>query len=58
MTMVSAKLPVSGGGIMVFMARHAVFLGLLIRLVLAWLLPRFLDDELLIPGVAYTDIDL
>lgn len=40
-----------------FLSTHAVLLGLVIRLVLAWFLPWLLDDERLIPGVAYTDID-
>jgi phosphatidylinositol glycan class M len=31
--------------------------GLLLRLVVAWLLPLLLDDGKLIPGVAYTDVD-
>ena len=31
--------------------------GLLLRLVVAWLLPLLLDDGKLIPGVAYTDMD-
>ena len=42
----------------VFLARHAVLLGLGIRLSAAWLLPALLDGERFIPGVAYTDIDL
>jgi hypothetical protein len=37
---------------------HAVVIGLVVRLFLAWLLPLLLDSERFIPGVAYTDIDL
>lgn len=36
---------------------QAVWVGLVVRLLLAWLLPLLLDDGWLIPGVAYTDID-
>jgi len=32
-------------------------IGLALRLFIAWLLPLLLDDGLLLPGVAYTDID-
>jgi len=39
------------------LTEQAVWVGLLIRLFLAWLLPLLLDDAGLIPGVAYTDID-
>jgi phosphatidylinositol glycan class M len=37
--------------------RHPFFLGLSIRLFLAWCLPLLLDDARLIPGVAFTDVD-
>jgi hypothetical protein len=40
------------------LTHHPVTVGLLVRLTLAWLLPALLDDGKLIPGVAYTDIDL
>ena len=43
--------------IIVFLAENAVLVGLVLRLFLAWFLPRFLDDGKLIPGVHYTDID-
>jgi phosphatidylinositol glycan class M len=39
------------------LSERAVWVGLLIRLGLAWFLPWALDDEGLLPGVAYTDID-
>jgi len=38
--------------------RHAVEIGLVVRLGLAWFLPWLLDDGRFLPGVAYTDIDL
>ena len=37
---------------------HPVWVGLLLRLGLAWFLPWLLDDGRFLPGVAYTDIDL
>lgn len=36
---------------------HAVLIGLLIRLILAWFLPWLFDVRGVVPGVAYTDID-
>ena len=39
------------------LAEHAFFIGLTLRLFLAWFLPWLLDDGRFIPGVAYTDID-
>lgn len=39
------------------LSEQAVWVGLLIRLGLAWFLPWALDNEGLVPGVAYTDID-
>jgi GPI mannosyltransferase 1 subunit M len=36
---------------------HAVLVGLWIRVVLAYVLPLWLDDGRFLPGVAYTDID-
>jgi phosphatidylinositol glycan class M len=39
------------------LSERSVWVGLLIRLGLAWFLPWALDDEGLLPGVAYTDID-
>ena len=43
--------------IVIFLGENSVFVGLVLRLFLAWFLPRFLDDGKLIPGVHYTDID-
>ena len=43
--------------ILSFLAEHAVLVGLVLRLFLAWFLPFLLDDGRFIPGVAYTDID-
>jgi hypothetical protein len=40
------------------LTEYPVTIGLLLRLGLAWLLPVLLDDGKLVPGVAYTDIDL
>jgi hypothetical protein len=40
------------------LCNHAVVIGLVVRLFLAWLLPLLLDSERYIPGLAYTDIDL
>jgi hypothetical protein len=40
------------------LTEYPVTIGLLLRLGLAWLLPTLLDDGKLLPGVAYTDIDL
>ena len=40
------------------LSRHAVPIGLLLRLFTAWFLPWLLDEERILPGVAYTDIDL
>ena len=40
------------------MTRHPVWVGLVLRLWLAWFLPWLLDDGRYLPGVAYTDIDL
>lgn len=40
------------------LTRHAVLLGLVVRLWVAWFLPWLLDDGRFLPGVAYTDIDL
>ena len=39
------------------LSEKAVWIGLIVRLFLAWFLPWALDDERFIPGVAYTDID-
>mmetsp|Transcript_556 Transcript_556/g.1055 ORF Transcript_556/g.1055 Transcript_556/m.1055 type:complete len:464 (+) Transcript_556:84-1475(+) len=39
------------------LSQHSFLIGLIIRLVIAWLLPMLLDDGKWIPGVAYTDID-
>ena len=39
------------------LSNRALLFGLVIRIVLAWLLPILFDDGRLIPGVAYTDID-
>jgi phosphatidylinositol glycan class M len=36
---------------------YAPWIGLFLRLALAWALPLFLDDGRLLPGVSYTDID-
>jgi len=47
-----------GGSMLDLLARHAVPIGLLLRLSAAWFLPWLLDQERFIPGVAYTDIDL
>jgi len=38
-------------------SQHAAWIGLVLRLFLAWFLPLVLDDGQWIPGVAYTDID-
>eukprot|EP00980_Cylindrotheca_fusiformis_P006692 scaffold1398_cov116-Cylindrotheca_fusiformis.AAC.9 len=43
--------------VVVFLGRHSLWNGMLIRLFLAWFLPWLLDDGRLIPEVAYTDID-
>ena len=40
-----------------FFAHHAVWIGLSLRIFLAWILPLLLDSGVLLPGVAYTDID-
>ena len=40
-----------------FLAEHASWIGLVLRLFLAWFLPWLLDDGRLVPEVAYTDID-
>jgi GPI mannosyltransferase 1 subunit M len=40
-----------------FLGQHAVWIGLIVRLFLAWFLPFVLDGGRLIPGVSYTDID-
>jgi GPI mannosyltransferase 1 subunit M len=37
--------------------QHAVLLGFLIRVIVAYALPQLLDDGRWLPGVAYTDID-
>lgn len=37
--------------------RHSVWIGLSLRLFLAWLLPLLLDVRGVVPGVAYTDVD-
>jgi GPI mannosyltransferase 1 subunit M len=39
------------------LSNHALWIGLALRIGLAWLLPFLLDDGRLIPGVSYTDID-
>ena len=39
-------------------ACHPVWVGLVLRVWLAWFLPWLLDDGRYLPGVAYTDIDL
>jgi len=39
------------------LADKSVWIGLGIRILLAWILPLLLDDGQWIPGVAYTDID-
>jgi phosphatidylinositol glycan class M len=39
------------------LSERSIWVGLFIRLGLAWFLPWALDDEGLLPGVAYTDID-
>ncbi len=37
--------------------KYSPWIGLFLRLVLAWLLPWLLDEGNLLPGVSYTDID-
>lgn len=39
------------------LVKHPFLVGLVVRLMLAWILPLLLDDARWIPGVAYTDID-
>lgn len=50
--------PKVANGLIRILTVHAVAIGLLLRILLAWLLPWLLDHERFIPGVAYTDIDL
>ena len=51
------RTPLGSSRILNLLSERAVWVGLLIRLGLAWFLPWALDDEGLLPGVAYTDID-
>lgn len=43
--------------LVIFLAEHAVWIGLFLRLFLGWFLPWLLDGGRLLPGVHYTDID-
>lgn len=53
-----ASNPASNGMIRVLShPEYAPWIGLLLRLFLAWFLPWLLDDGRLLPGVSYTDID-
>jgi phosphatidylinositol glycan class M len=43
--------------LVILLAEHAVLIGLIVRLFLAWFLPWLMDDGKLLPEVSYTDID-
>ncbi|KAL3934657.1 MAG: hypothetical protein SGARI_003294 [Bacillariaceae sp.] len=51
--------PPKNGGLIAILSNpsYSPWIGLFLRLLLAWFLPWALDDGRLIPGVSYTDID-
>jgi phosphatidylinositol glycan class M len=53
----ATQTPLKSSRILNLLSERAVWVGLFIRIFLAWFLPWALDDEGLVPGVAYTDID-
>lgn len=59
MTMTATTVPPSWvkNPFVILLAEQAVWIGLALRMFLAWFLPWLLDDGKLIPEVSYTDID-